>query len=275
VELHWLRVGHCRQLEGIALRGGRWRRVEFPAFCALIRHRDHGVILFDTGYARHFFDATRRLPARLYRALLPVTLPVQESLPARLQALGLTPQDVTRVVVSHLHGDHIAGLRDLPNARISVMASAVADFREHAGLGAIRHGFLHYLLPPDFDDRHAAIEDGQAVGIPGLGVGYDLLGDGSLLAVPLPGHTTGHTGLLVTTSASQVLLAGDAAWSRESWQQNRPPSRLARAAVGDSAVSEATLAALRALAADNPGLAILPSHCQQSFDAWQQRGRHE
>jgi glyoxylase-like metal-dependent hydrolase (beta-lactamase superfamily II) len=155
------------------------------------------------------------------------------------------------------------------------MASAVADFREHTGVGAIRHGFLHDLLPPDYDARHDAIEDAPAVGIPGLGVGYDLLGDRSLLAVRLPGHTTGHTGLLVTTNGSQVLLAGDAAWLRESWQQIRPPARLARASFSDPGASDTTLAALQGLAADNPGLVILPSHCRQSFEAWHQRGRHE
>ncbi len=279
VELHWLRVGHCRQLECLAVGGGRWRRVEFPSLCGLIRHRDPaadaGVTLFDTGYAQHFFDATRRLPARLYRALLPVTLPAQERLPTQLRALGLSPRDVTRVVVSHFHGDHVAGLRDLPNARISVMASAVASLREHTGVDAIRHGFLPDLLPPDFDARCDAIEDEPAVAIPGLGVGFDLLGDRSLLAVPLPGHTTGHTGLLLTTNDSQVLLVGDAAWLRGSWQQNRPPARLARALFGDPVAAEVTLAGLGRLAADNPALVILPSHCQASFEAWHQRGGHE
>jgi glyoxylase-like metal-dependent hydrolase (beta-lactamase superfamily II) len=241
----------------------------------LIRHRDHGVILFDTGYAPNFFRATHRLPARLYRALLPATLPLQETLPAQLEALGLSMADVTRVVVSHFHGDHIAGLRDLPNARISVMASAVADFREHAGVQAIRHGFLPDLLPPDFDARYDAIEDEHAVGVPGLGPGYDLLGDRSLLAVPLAGHTAGHTGLLLTTNGSRVLLCGDAAWSRESWQQNCPPSRMARSFFSDPAASDVTLTGLQALAADNPSLVILPSHCQQSFEAWNRKGSHE
>ncbi|MEN9502541.1 MAG: hypothetical protein RI964_1826 [Pseudomonadota bacterium] len=63
VKLHLLRVGACRHLECMAARGGRWAMMDFPALCGLIQHPTRGWILFDMGYAEHFFTATEHLPA--------------------------------------------------------------------------------------------------------------------------------------------------------------------------------------------------------------------
>jgi glyoxylase-like metal-dependent hydrolase (beta-lactamase superfamily II) len=41
---------------------------------------------------------------------------------------------------------------------------------------------------------------------------HDLFGDGSVVLVDLAGHTPGSVGVLLHTSAGDVLLAGDAAW---------------------------------------------------------------
>jgi glyoxylase-like metal-dependent hydrolase (beta-lactamase superfamily II) len=117
VQFHYLRVGHCRQLEAVAMSGGRLAHVEFPSFCAVIVHPAEGVWLFDTGYSDHYFDATRTLPEKLYRLALPVGLPDDERLSVQLSGLGFAPSDIRGVIVSHYHGDHVAGLRDFPKAR--------------------------------------------------------------------------------------------------------------------------------------------------------------
>jgi hypothetical protein len=101
VELHLLRVGACRHLECMAARGGRWSPVEFPALCGLIRHPERGWMLYDTGYAGHFFTATDTWPERLYRATLPVELPQDEVL---RDPTGRLRPDPDR----HRHGDRLA-----------------------------------------------------------------------------------------------------------------------------------------------------------------------
>ena len=58
-----LKVGHCQQNERMACRAAAWRRSDFPALVALLRHPDAGVMLFDTGYAARFFAATIPTPA--------------------------------------------------------------------------------------------------------------------------------------------------------------------------------------------------------------------
>ena len=129
VEVHLLRVGHCRHCERLACTAGRWRIIQFPAICALLVHPQHGAALFDTGYAERFFAATQPFPERLYRWITPMTLPPEETLTAQLARLGLRPADIRVSLISHLHADHIAGLRDLPQARFILTAPRVGGDR--------------------------------------------------------------------------------------------------------------------------------------------------
>lgn len=279
VELHLLRVGHCRQLDALAHRDGRRRMIEFPSYAALVRHPDRperGWTLVDTGYASHFRTATARLPERLYGALLPVTLPPAEELPRQLAARGIDPGDVRRVVVTHFHGDHVAGLRDYPAARIHCGAAGYRQVRSLSRLAATRHGLLPGLLPDDADDRVVTVESATPLVLEGAATlrGWDLLGDRSLVAVDLPGHMPGHVGVLLTSQdGSPVLLAGDAAWSTRAVVEDVPPSRLAGAAFDDWTAALGTLGDLHRLhrAHADAGLLVLPAHCADGYAAWTAR----
>jgi glyoxylase-like metal-dependent hydrolase (beta-lactamase superfamily II) len=269
VRVDLLRVGHCRHPEWMALRGGRLGPVEFPAHCALVRHPTEGPILFDTGYAERFTEATARFPGRLYRWITPVRLPAEERLVAQLRGLGVAPEEVRTVVVSHLHADHVSGLRDLPAARF-VLLRAEAD--STCGLRswrALRRGFLPALLPDDFQARAAWADDRPSVALgeafAPLERGFDLLGDGSLLGIPLPGHTPGQLGLLVRREDGRpILLAGDAAWSTRAWREGRPPAPPVRLLMHDWAMYLRTLRALPLLVERQPDLLVVPSHCTQA-----------
>lgn len=270
VRLSVLRVGSCRHPERMTLRGGSWRAVEFPALVGVVRHPVHGVLLFDTGYAERFLDATRGLPERLYRWTAPMTLPARETLRAQLARLGIAPEDVRGVMLSHLHADHLAGLRDLPDAEVWCSSGALRHARGLGRAGALRKAFLRALLPDDLDDRLRPIEARPRRTLPGrwaaLGEGHDLLGDASLWAVPLPGHARGHMGLLLRNEDErEVLLAGDAAWSTRGLSSGRLPAWPVRLLIDDWAAYRATLATLGALAREHADLCVLPSHC---LDAW-------
>jgi glyoxylase-like metal-dependent hydrolase (beta-lactamase superfamily II) len=89
---------------------------------------------------------------------------------------------------------------------------------------ALHNGIFKELIPPDFMQRLLPVE-----GLPRvptgtvLGDGHDLFGDGSYLAVPLPGHAFGHFGIFWREAASPVIYATDAAWTREALMQDRTP----------------------------------------------------
>lgn len=270
-QLTLLRVGYCRHPECVAVRGGAWRVTQFPALVGLIRHPGAGVLLFDTGYAEHFERATARLPERLYRWTTPVTLPAAECLQVQLARQGIALHEVRAVFASHLHADHIAGLRDLPGAAIWCSDDAVRHAHALGRLGRLRKATLLSLLPDDFAQRHRAIEALRPTSLPGawraLGPGYDLIGDGSLWALPLPGHARGHMGLLLRhTDDRQYLLAGDATWGIDAAGAPLAPAWPTRLLADDWGVQRRTLNALAALLRDaGEDCSVLPAHCARTY----------
>lgn len=265
-----MRVGACRHPECITIRGGRWAVVDFPALVALVMHPTRGPILFDTGYADRFEEVTAPFPERFYRWATPYRLPREETLAHQLQQRGVQLEDIRLVVVSHLHADHMSGLRDLPHARFLVLRAEVEETLPRRGVAAVRRGFLPALLPADsgsrweYADRRPTID--LAPAWRPFERAFDLLGDRSLLGIPLPGHTPGQLGVLVRDLDDRpVFLVADACWSTRAWREQRPPSPIARLTMHDWRAYLATLAGLRRVAIDQPDLHLVPSHCAEAM----------
>lgn len=274
VTLHFLRVGRCRHLECLVARGGRWAFTDFPALCGLIRHPVHGWILFDTGYAEHFFKSTTPFPERLYRMALPIVLPESECLASQLCALGITAEEIGTLIISHYHGDHIAGIRDFPNARFIALKNDTEHMLALRGKRwrATRQGYLPKLLPEDFLSRLQLADNFPVVRLPdwlhSFDIGFDLIGDGSLIAIPLPGHSAGQLGLFIPDADGRpVFLIGDAAWSLPFLRNGNLPSRLTALFTFESQAYANTFMALHKLAKQETAIALLPSHCTV---AWQE-----
>ena len=274
INVRLLVAGRSVQRQRFARRSGGWQRIGFPATVALLEHPEYGHTLFDTGYAPRFREATDRFPQRLYRWLVPVELDADDAAVEQLGALGITPGQVPTVVLSHLHGDHIGGLRDFPDARIvwsaaTELAGATPGLPGSLGaaLGTTRHGFLPALLPPDLLGRVQAMESMPVVdtGLPGFGTGHDLFGDGSVVLVPLPGHAPGHLGLwLPATQGTPLFLVGDACWLRAAFLSgDLPPAWVLRTLGGQESYTH-TVESLARLAAARPDIVIVPSHCAES-----------
>ena len=69
-----------------------------------------------------------------------------------------------------------------------------------SSMAALRHGIFKELIPPDIEQRLLPLEELKRLPTGTvLGEGYDLFGDASYLAVPLPGHAFGHFGISGTT----------------------------------------------------------------------------
>ena len=275
VSLELLHVGHCRHLERIARRHGRWQPISFPAVCGLIVHPREGAILYDTGYASHFDTATEPFPERLYRWVTPPHLAPHEQLGAQLAKFGIRLADIRWCLVSHFHADHVAGLRDLPNARFLCMRADHAALRATTRWAGVRHGLLPSLLPRDFDDRVTFAEDLPQVALAppwnAFGHGHDLFGDGSLVAVPLPGHTPAQMGLRLRDSHDRdVLLCADACWSHHAWRNRDLPAWPARMLMHDWQAYVTTIDHLGGLARIAPDVLIVPSHCNESVAAYRQ-----
>ena len=267
-----LQVGSCRHSECVALRGGSLRPATFPALCALIRHPTLGNWLFDTGYGEYFHEATNPFPERFYRWVTPNSLPENERLVVQLAAMGLRPQDVDGVIISHFHADHIGALRDFPRATLVASHAGYAHVHGLSRLRALSQGFLPALLPADFQDRSRFIEGMPLVELPPelqpFGHGYDILGDLSLVAVPLHGHAHEQFGLLLRREDGRtVFLSADACWSLKALRESRPPTWLAQRIFADRAGYRQTFDKLQTLSQRHPSVLLIPSHCEETARA--------
>jgi glyoxylase-like metal-dependent hydrolase (beta-lactamase superfamily II) len=272
VDAELLVAGSCTHPEHVVLRNWRLRSMEFPATLAVIRHPEHGVVLYDTGYSQRFLDATRPFPERLYRWVTPVTIPPGATAAEQLRARGVDPEDVRRIVVSHFHADHVGGLADFPRARYVFLESSWAAVRDLRGVGALRRGFLPGLLPADFDARGLPVDTRHPRPLPPelapFTHGYDLFGDGSLLAVELAGHAAGQMGLVLRRPDGGLwFLVADACWTSRCYRERTPPHGLTRLLFDDTREYRRTLERIADVHDGSPAVRIIPSHCSEAVES--------
>ncbi|MFT4267248.1 MAG: MBL fold metallo-hydrolase [Xenophilus sp.] len=256
-------AGHCTHRACMALRGAGLAVCAFPSRAYLIE-AGQGRWLWDTGYAEHFHDHTRSGLFSLYAAVTPVHFDPSQAVAVQLRARGLSAGDLSAIILSHFHGDHVAGLRDFPGVRFICSGPGWQATRCRAGVAALRRAYVPGLMPPDFESRMQAMESFEQVPLPASLApfvrAWAVPGSaGQLLLVDLPGHAAGHIGAFVQTEAGWMLLAADAAWSPRSYQELRGPSRLANLIMEDPAAYYATLAQLHRLHRSG-GAAIVLTH---------------
>ena len=266
-EWELLEAGHCVHRQRAVRQGASWHRCEFPALVALLRHPQRGYLLFDTGYSDAFLQATARFPERLYRWVTPVHLAPGQSVRAQLQQRGIGTDQIHQVVLSHLHGDHVGGVLDFPGVPLLCSRAAWQDQAARGRLRALSVGLLP-ALTRDAAPRMRWLEELPEVDLPAafaaFGKGRDVLGDGSLLAVPLPGHAVGQHGLLFEGADGRpVFLVADAAWSSGAIADGVPPPRLVTALLGHTGAYRQTLQRLQHVGRQVDDLQLVPAHCGQ------------
>ena len=127
-------------------------------------------------------------------------------------------------------------------------------------------GFLPGLLPPDFAQRVRFVEDMPTVtALPtAFEMGFDVLCDRTLIAVPLPGHAAGQIGLLFTDGQGHTyFLVADTCWSSRAYRELIEPHPIARLIFDDAAEYRTTLQKLHQLHKAHPDIRIVPTHCNE------------
>lgn len=270
VRLSFLEAGFTKHLEAVAFRGGRFKVIRFPASVAVIEHPRDGVILFDTGYSTRFYEQTKYFPNKFYALITPVTISPETSAAHQLAARGIKPGDVRKVVVSHFHADHIAGVGDFPRAQYVYRQSGWRAVKDLSQWGGVRAGFLRGLLPADFTSRAFEITDEamrpEITDCPEFPLGFDVCGDQSVIAVDLPGHVVGQIGLLVRANGGdRYFLVADACWCQEGYQEMKPPASLAKLIFADWRQYVTTLRSLHNVSRAQPEIQIVPCHCDRTL----------
>jgi glyoxylase-like metal-dependent hydrolase (beta-lactamase superfamily II) len=172
--------------------------------CYLVRHAN-GDLIWDAGLP----DSMLESPEGVDNG--PFHLSVSAGLAAQLAQLGLAPEDIDYLSMSHSHFDHLG------NAALFTQANWIVDADEHAYMfrdeARANELFPHYSALETFN---TTLIEGDAE--------HDVFGDGSVVIVQAPGHTPGHTILkLSLANAGTVLLTGDMYHMAESRADRRVP----------------------------------------------------
>jgi N-acyl homoserine lactone hydrolase len=175
-------------------------KVRIPIACYLVKTSDT-TILFDTGLS------PRAVPGLLRNDSL-AAFTEADLLVNRLDSVGIEPEHVDIVVLSHLHYDHAGG------AFLFMKSELVAQQDEYAyaNYPAAFYSSFYYKKNFDLPGYRWRLLDGDAEIVPGVTV---LRSDG---------HTPGHQSLLVELpQTGPVILAGDCCYWQESIDKEIPP----------------------------------------------------
>jgi glyoxylase-like metal-dependent hydrolase (beta-lactamase superfamily II) len=264
-QCHLLNTGFCTVRESHLICGGRGVVVHCPAFVGLLHHPAYGWILFDTGYAPRVYHASSRLPYRIYRGIAPFISEQEGTVAAQLAPFGITPDDIGTVIVSHLHADHIGGLRDFPKARFVVQEIAWRDVQHRTGWNALRKGFLPDLLPSDFEERAIWVSPAKEPWKHPDSTSGTLFADAAFTLVDLPGHAVGQMGLLAETDRGTVFFTADACYLSRSIRENIPPHPSTNLFTEGGRIVQETLTRLHRLSQERPDIQFIPTHCTEVF----------
>ncbi len=157
--------------------------------CFLIRH-PKGDLMWDAGLPDSFNEQEGGVTNGPFHIEVPTTLRSQ------LESVGVAPGDIKYFSISHSHFDHVG------NAGLFTGSTFLVDkdersymFRDEARADEQSFGLVAPLEGVDTTEF-----DGD----------YDVFGDGSVTILAMPGHTPGHTALMVNLENSgPVLLTGD------------------------------------------------------------------
>lgn len=234
-----LEIGRLQPLADL-MGAGRAANRALPIPSWLIEHRD-GLVLFDTGLHADLVHGDDKLGPNAQ--LFSCDFDAGEELTNRLATHAIRPGDITHLVFSHLHFDHVGGTAEIPDARVVVQESEwVAGHRPKL----IEFGVYD---PVDFDIGHELeLIDGA----------HDVMGDGSIMCVPTPGHTIGHQSLRLELQSGPVVLTGDCVYFQQALDEMTVPS------FGYD--RELQLASMRSLAAlRDDGCRLLYGHDEDQF----------
>ncbi len=269
--ISFLEAGFTKHIEAVSYKGGGFKSIRFPATVAVFEHPKNGVTLFDTGYSPRFYEQTKYFPNKFYSLVTPVTIDPEQTAVSQLKKRGISPSDVKKVILSHFHADHVAGVIDFPQAEYVYRKSAYDAVKNLGAWGAVKAAFLKGLLPSDFSARSKALEDHQFLdpleSAAGFQFGHDLFGDKSLTLVDLPGHATGHLGVFATDKTGRrFFLVGDACWSCDAYQNVTPPHGITKLLFSNWNDYTSTLKQINQVYQKETDVTIVPCHCEKTLD---------
>jgi N-acyl homoserine lactone hydrolase len=175
--------------------GNEGLKVQLTFSCYLVKH-GNDYLVWDAGNA---FGPAANSP--------------KTKLADLVTQLGVKPEQVKYIGISHYHGDHIGQADQFKQATLLIgKGDWDALTATPPSMGVNPASVMHWI-------------SGGGKAEPVTGDRKDVFGDGTVVVLSMPGHTPGHTSLLVRLKEKgNVLLSGDLAHFHENYDNNGVPT---------------------------------------------------
>ncbi|WP_424988095.1 AttM family quorum-quenching N-acyl homoserine lactonase [Microbulbifer sp. S227A] len=252
IKLYMFQTGTLKlKVHNIKMNEGNGADFEIPVPFFLLTH-PKGHTLIDGGVAVECVEDAAGHWGGIAEAFKP-QMTRADGCVEQIKALGIDPADIKYVVQSHLHLDHTGSVGRFPNATYIVQRSEYEYAMNPDWFAAAAY------IRKDFDRpdlKWHFLEGAQDDN-------YDVYGDGTLTTVFTPGHAPGHMSLMVKLpEAGHVLLAVDAAYTMDHWEEKALPGFVSSAVDSVRSVQK-----LRALAEKTDAL-VVTGHDPESWEGF-------
>lgn len=256
MRLSALPTGSMRASSMFAYRGGSPLEPYISGMAAILIQHPGGDLLIDAGFGRdvdaHFLTTP---------FLMQNLAEYEKAVPARdqLDAAGYDFSRLRGILITHAHWDHVSGIPDFPDTPIWVTRQEREFIRSSDPAAALARSFegVNYRLLEFGDGPYLGFENSR-----------DIYGDGSVVVVPIPGHTPGHIAVFVTLpSKTRYVFVGDLVWMKEGLTRPAERPLIARMLVDhDPAKVRKGIRHINILMRTHPGLIAVPAHDQRALE---------
>jgi glyoxylase-like metal-dependent hydrolase (beta-lactamase superfamily II) len=253
------REGRLAALRATGIWGGG-ETTEFPIVAFLVEHPSAGPILIDSGLHPSVAVDKKQNLGRLLAATAAREWRMEpgQALPDQLRERGIEPSEIKLVVMTHLHLDHASGMVQFPGATFVFSKQEWEIANEPRGW---RNGYVPSHFDHAFDYRLLDFDDPDVGSFAGFGRSFDLLGDGSVRVAFTPGHTMGHMSVILRGPEREVLVVGDAAYTRHALETGHKPYLMQ-----DEHLFARSLREVQRYVEQTPSAIVIPGHETEPFE---------
>jgi N-acyl homoserine lactone hydrolase len=215
-----------------------------PIWVMIIEHPE-GIFVIDTGENsnisdRDYFNFASPMVKWFNTTQYKFTVEREEEIDRQLQALRIPVEKISSVILTHLHLDHVDGLRHFTNTPVLVNK---AEWEKP-------FGDLPQLYPPGFKPRLVELNEQYEM----FDKAFYITNAKDIVLVETPGHTWHHCSVIIKTERSHILFGADVCYD-----QQQVIDKKYSGANASHKLAKDTYAKLRTYCWDNPVI-FIPSH---------------
>lgn len=209
IKIHILHCGTITIPANMAyIKDSALKRVTLPVSVYLVEHPVHGKILVETGLSADCNEVIPKYLRDFYRPQVEKGQTAKE----QLAAMGIRPEDIDLVLITHNDVDHTCALKDFAGKAKRIVMAEHEYFWSCRTVYRVRQVWETYMPYKDIIERPFYFGTAQGP----IGRGFDLFGDDSVLCIACPGHTDGQMAVMINKAPSgRFVNAADGIYGNE------------------------------------------------------------